>query len=138
MAIKLREFRVLDRSVKMIVLFVLGFFLFVGVFAVLALGGSQIFSSAFPEAIAPKDEFRPPMPTPKVPFFSGPPGGQSPEVAAEELRQRLQAAAADGDLKTAYRLEKELIQLLAESGVRYMVEDDPDSEDSKEDLPTNW
>ena len=34
MAIKLREFRVLDRSVKMIVLFVLGFFLFVGVFAV--------------------------------------------------------------------------------------------------------
>ena len=33
-AIKLREFRVLDRSVKMIVLFVLGFFLFVGVFAV--------------------------------------------------------------------------------------------------------
>ena len=34
MAIKLREFRVLDRSVKMIVLFVLGFFLFLGVFAV--------------------------------------------------------------------------------------------------------
>jgi hypothetical protein len=57
-----------------------------------------------------------------------------PEAACEALRQRLQAAAEAGDLETAFRLEKELKQMLADTGVRYVVEDKSGSDS----LPENW
>ena len=69
-------------------------------------------------------------------IFGGDDVSASPEEAAEVLRQKLQRAAAAGDLATAYRLEKELIQLLAESGVRYIVEEPESTE--QESMPKNW
>lgn len=114
-----------------------------GVLGVLGFGGLQVFRSFFPENFS-SDEYLERSPTsgvrlPSIPFLGdGAPAQSSPEEAAEELRVRLQEAAQAGDLATAYRLEKELIQLLSESGVRYIVEDDPDAEDSREALPKNW
>jgi len=99
-----------------------------GVVAVLGFGGRQVFDSAFAENT---NEYRPPLP-----FFGGrSTSAADPAEMAESLRQRLQEAAEAGDLETAFRLEKELKQLLAESGVRYVVEKDGDRKDG---LPENW
>ena len=113
----------------------------VGVLGVLMLGGLQIFDSTFAENT---QSFVPPMPGsasglrglpvigPALSRVFGAP--DDPEAACEALRQRLQAAAEAGDLETAFRLEKELKQMLADTGVRYVVEDKSGSDS----LPENW
>ena len=113
----------------------------VGVLGVLLLGGLQIFDSTFAENT---QSFVPPMPGsasglrglpvigPALSRVFGAP--DDPEAACEALRQRLQAAAEAGDLETAFRLEKELKQMLADTGVRYVVEDKSGSDS----LPENW
>ena len=106
-----------------------------GVFAVAAFGGRQDFDSAFAENT---DEFRPPMPGQlpgplrNLPFIGGGERGD-PEEEAEMLRQKVQEAAEAGDMETAFRTEKELKQLLAETGVRYMAD-----ESREENLPERW
>jgi hypothetical protein len=106
-------------------------FYITGVLAVAAFGLRQVFDSTFAENT---DEFSPPMPGATFPFM-GDEKRADPEEAAEALRQRLQAAAEAGDLETAFRLEKELVQLLAETGVRYMVDDE---NAPSEKLPDRW
>lgn len=114
----------------------------VGVVGVLVLGGLQVFDSTFAEN---SETFVPPMPgsasglrgLPVVGgFLSSMLGApDNPEEACEALRQRLQEAAEAGDLDTAFKLEKELKQLLADTGVRYLV-DEPSEQ--TEALPDNW
>lgn len=111
-----------------------------GVVAVAAFGGRQVFDSVFAENT---NEYQPPLPSPssllsKLPFVGGG-SDENPEEVAEDLRQRMMAAANAGDLETAYRLEKEMKNVLAESGVRFIVEDDGDySPDKEEKLPSKW
>lgn len=95
-------------------------------FFVLAFGARQVFDSIFAE----NDEYKPP----NVFGFGG--GIANPEEQAEKLRQRLQAAAQAGDLGEARRLEKELIQLLSDTGVRYMVDDGDTTK--QEQMPDKW
>ena len=112
-----------------------------GVLVVLGFGGRQVFDSVFAEST---NEYQPPMLTPtnllsKLPFIGNDEANQNPEQVAEDLRQRMMAAANAGDLETAYRLEKEMKNLLAESGVRFIVEDDGDYSARKEEkLPDKW
>ena len=111
-------------------------FYIVGVIAVIAFGARQVFDSIFPE----NDEYVPPMPTlSSLPVIGGlfddPTGGMDPAEKAEELRAIITRAAAEGDIETAYRTEKQLKQLLAETGVRFMVDDDAAQE---ENLPKKW
>jgi hypothetical protein len=111
-----------------------------GVLVVLGFGGRQVFDSVFAEST---DEYQPPILTPSkllsnLPFI-GSGANENPEEDAEDLRQRMMAAANAGDLETAYRLEKEMKNLLAESGVRFIVEDDGDYSAQKEEkLPDKW
>ena len=105
-----------------------------GVLAVGAFAARNFFDSIFPE----NDEYVPPMPAlSKIPIigalFEDPAGGMDPAEKAEELRQKIAAAAAAGDIETAYYTEKELKQLLAETGVRYMAD-----AVREEDLPEKW
>ena len=106
----------------------------VGVLGVMAFGGIQIFASTFAENDV---EFVPPMPgtmpEPLKRLFGG--GKENPEEACEALRLQLQASAQAGDLETAFRLEKELKQKLAETGIRYVVDEQSESTES---LPDNW
>ena len=97
-----------------------------GVFLALAFGGRQVFDSVFAEDT---NEYKPPMPT----IFGKVDAQQDSAAAAEDLRQRLMVAAEAGDLETAFRLEKELKNLLAESGVRYIVDDDENYSAKKEE-----
>ena len=140
-------------------------FLYVaGVLAAFAFGARQLFDSSFPEN---EDEFKPPMPG--LGMLDGLLGRESmskeeAERRAEELRAKLQQAAAEGDVETAYRTEKELkqarhmhadahagptpaaadadhcmlarAQLMLETGVRYMVNDADGPTTDK--LPKNW
>ena len=113
-------------------------FYIAGVIGVFAFGARQVFDSAFPE----NEEYVPPMagtlpgPLKNLPFI----GGESADPAekAERLRQQLQAAAQAGDLKTAYKLEKELKNVMAESGIRFIVDDEFQQSEDTEQLPDNW
>ena len=112
-----------------------------GVLAVGAFGARQVFDSIFAEST---DEYQPPLPgslpgpLKDIPFI-GNRQTQDPAEAAESLRQQLLTAADAGDLKLALKLEKDLKNLLAETGVRMIVEDDGDySPEKQERLPKNW
>ena len=108
-----------------------------GVLAVIFAGGRQVFDSTFAE----NSEYVPPMPGSlpgplgKLPFLGGQEAPEDPEAACEDLRVRLQEAAQAGDIETAFRLEKELKQLLAETGIRYIVDE---GSENNEQLPKNW
>ena len=115
-------------------------FYIVGVFAVAAFGGRAVFDSSFPE----NDEFVPPKPTlpglpgplQNIPFFGG--NAADPASEAEDLRQRLLIAAEAGDLREAYQLEKQLKNLMAESGMRLVVDEQYQQTEDAEQLPDKW
>jgi hypothetical protein len=112
----------------------LGDFVYIGaVLAIGVFGAMQVFASSFPED---DNEFAPPMLS-KLPSMLNPFGSDSPkrppEEVAEELRERIQEAAAAGDIEAAFYLEKELKQLMAESGVRFQAD-----AKSEEQLPDKW
>ena len=113
-------------------------FYIAGVVVVLGFGAKIVFDSAFPENT---DEYVPPMPgslpgpLKNLPFIGD--GGKDP-AQAEALRQKLLAAAEAGDLETAYRTEKELKNLMAESGMRLVVDDEFQRSEDAEPLPDKW
>lgn len=114
-------------------------FYILGVAGVAAFGLRQVFDSAFPE----NDEFVPPSPISlpgplkDLPII-GTRAIANPADEAERLRQELLAAAEAGDLKTAYRLEKELKNLMAETGMRLVVDDEFQRSEDDEALPDRW
>jgi hypothetical protein len=112
------------------------FFYILGVGAVAAFGIRQFYDSWFPE----NNEYVPPipgaMPGPLKNILGG--SDADPAVEAERLRQELLAAAEAGDLKTAYRLEKELKNYLAETGMRLVVDDEFQRSEDVEALPDRW
>ena len=88
-----------------------------GCIAALNFAFKNVFDSIFFE----NDGFTPPMPVLKNPFSPE----VDPIVQAEGLRQQMQAAIAAQDMVEAYRVEKELKQLMMESGIRFEA-DGPD------------
>ena len=113
-------------------------FYIAGVIGVAAFGVRQVFDSAFPENT---NEYVPPTPgklpgIDNLPFFGG--SGLSPADEAEQLRQQLLAAAEAGDLKEAYQLEKKLKNLMAETGMRLVVDEEFQRSEDAEKLPEKW
>ena len=113
-------------------------FYVLGVGLVAAFGVRQVFDSAFPENT---NEYRPPLAT-SLPGplrnLLGDAAMSNPEAKAEQIRQELYAAAQAGDLETAYAKEKELKNLMAETGIRFIVEDEFQQSEDKEQLPDRW
>ena len=112
----------------------------IGVISVFAFAVKNVFDSAFPENT---NEFVPPMvgaPTLPGPLkdLIGGGAGADPAEEAERLRLQLQAAAEAGDLKTAFQLEKDLKNLMAESGMRFIVDDEYQQSEDAEQLPDKW
>ena len=114
----------------------------IGVVSVAAFAVKNVFDSAFPENT---NEFVPPMvgaptlpgPLKDLPFVGG--GTRAdPAEEAERLRLQLQAAAEAGDLKRAFELEKDLKNLMAESGMRFIVDDEYQQSEDAEQLPDKW
>lgn len=114
-------------------------FYIAGVLGVAAFGARQVFDSAFPENT---DEYVPPLagslPGPLASIFGGKDASIPPAERAEKLRARLQAAAEEGDIEVAYRLEKELKNLMAETGIRFVVDDQFQRSEDEEALPPRW
>ena len=114
-------------------------FYIAGVVVVLGFGAKIVFDSAFPENT---DEYVPPMPgslpgpLKNLPCIGD--GGKDPAQEAEALRQKLLAAAEAGDLETAYRTEQERKSLMAESGMRLVVDDEFQRSEDAEPLPDKW
>ena len=77
-----------------------------------------------------------PGPLKNLPFIGD--GARDPAAEAEALRLKLLAAAEAGDLATAYRTEKELKNLMAESGMRLVVDEEFQQSEDTEQLPDRW
>lgn len=106
-----------------------------GVGGVAAFAVRSVFDSAFPENT---NEYVPPTTGTLrgLPFIGG--DQADPAEEAERLRQQLLAAAEAGDLKTAYEKEKELKNLMAETGMRLIVDDEFQRSEDAESLPDRW
>lgn len=81
------------------------------------------FKNVFDSIFFENDGFRPPMLVPKNPFAEE----VDPIVQAESLRQQMQAAIEAQDMAAAYKIEKEIKQLMMETGIRFEA-DAPEGE----------
>ena len=110
-----------------------------GVGSVAAFAVRSVFDSAFPENT---NEYVPPttgtLRGPLDALLGGDAANADPAEQAEKLRQQLLAAAEAGDLKTAYQKEKELKNLMAETGMRLIVDDEYQQSEDAESLPERW
>ena len=83
----------------------------VGCIGALTFAFKNVFDSIFFE----NEGFRPPMPVLKNPFAPK----VDPIEQAENLRLQMQAAIEAQDMEAAFRIEKEIKQLMMETGIRY-------------------
>lgn len=82
----------------------------------------NVFDSVFTEneALGLDSTFRPPDLTASklsIPFLQS--NDPDPVAKAEQLRERMQIAIEEQDMVGAYNIERELKQLMAESGIRF-------------------